>query len=129
MLDVRNVVVQRRKHQVMLCFCLIASPCQVWAHRGFTPCIVSVFPLSLVLERGTFHSTAINRFIAQPGPVPLQGPHVNRFCYVAGHTQARRAQEVPCTPGLLPYCCSTRCCLRPRGLVSHSPLAWTDAWP
>src|SRR5439155_15876183 len=27
----------------------------------------------------------------------------------------------PCTPGLLLYHCSARCCLRPRGLVSHSP--------
>src|SRR5262249_60446318 len=44
------------------------------------------------------------------------------------HTRATRAQESLCTPGLLHNCCSTRCCLRPRGLVSHSPLAWTDAW-
>ena len=45
---------------------------------------MSVFPLSRVIERGTFHSTGISRFIARPGPVPLQSPHLNRFCYVAG---------------------------------------------
>ena len=45
---------------------------------------MSVLPLSRVLERGTFHSTGISRFIARPGPVPLQRPHLNRFCYVAG---------------------------------------------
>ena len=44
------------------------------------------------------------------------------------HTRATRAQEALCTPGLLHNRCSTRCCLRPRGLVSHSPLTWTDAW-
>src|SRR5262249_18450467 len=33
----------------------------------------------------------------------------------------RRTQETPCTPGLLPSRCSARCCLRPRGLVRHSP--------
>jgi hypothetical protein len=38
------------------------------------------------------------------------------------------AQECLCTPGLLPYRCSARCCLSPRGLVSHSPLTCTDAW-
>src|SRR4029434_3635574 len=43
------------------------------------------------------------------------------------HTRATRAQEALCTPGWLHNCCSTRCCLRPRGLVSHSPLPWTDA--
>ncbi len=33
-----------------------------------------------------------------------------------------------CTPGLLHYRCSARCCLRPRGLVSHFPLTCTYAW-
>jgi hypothetical protein len=31
------------------------------------------------------------------------------------------AQEVLCTPGLLHDRCAARCCLRPRGLVSHCP--------
>jgi len=31
------------------------------------------------------------------------------------------AQEELGTPGLLHYRCSTRCCLRPRGLISHCP--------
>ena len=45
---------------------------------------MSVVPLSRVLERGTLHSTGISRFIARPGPVPLQRLLLNRFCYVAG---------------------------------------------
>src|SRR5882724_1527665 len=44
------------------------------------------------------------------------------------HTRDVLAQEGLCTPGMLHDRCSARCCLRPRGLVSHSPLAWTDAW-
>src|SRR2546430_9928863 len=83
MLDVRNMMGQRREPQRGMRFCLLAYPCQVWAHRGFTPCVVSVFPLSRVLERGTFHSTGISRFIARPGPVPLQSHHGNGFFYVA----------------------------------------------
>jgi hypothetical protein len=83
MLDVRNMVGQRRAHQGGLRLCLLASPCQVWV-RWCTPGIVSVFPLSRVLERGTFHSTGMSRFIARPGPVPLQSPHLHRFCDVAG---------------------------------------------
>src|SRR6266446_2855572 len=83
MLDVRNMMVQRRAHQRGMRFCLLAYPCQVWAHRWFTPCIVSVFPLSRVLERGTFHSTGVSRFIARPGPVPLQSHHRNGFFDVA----------------------------------------------
>lgn len=42
-----------------------------------TPCIVSVFPLSRVIERGNFHSTGINRFIATPVPVPLRRNRLN----------------------------------------------------
>src|SRR5215467_8609153 len=121
MLDVRNMMVQRREHQLVMRFCLLAYPCQVWVHRWFTPCIVSVFPLSRVLQRGTFHSAGISRFIARPGPVPLQRPHLHRSVTLPVHTRAWRAQEGPCTPGLLLYRCSARCCLRPRGLVSHFP--------
>src|SRR5215475_581047 len=84
MIDVRNMMIQRREHQRGMRFCLLTYPCQVWVHRWFTPCIVSVFPLSRVLERGTFHSTGVSRFIARPGPVPLQRLLLNRFCYVAG---------------------------------------------
>src|SRR5215510_982437 len=84
MLDVRNMVVQRREYEGGIRFCLLAYPCQVWAHRWFTPCIVSVFPLSRVLQRGTFRSAGMSRFIARPGPVPLQRPHLHRFCDVAG---------------------------------------------
>src|SRR5215475_16112771 len=61
-----------------------AYPCEVCAHRWLTPWIVSVFPLSRVLARGTFHSTGVSRFIARPGPVPLQRLLLHRFCDVAG---------------------------------------------
>ena len=80
-----------------------------------------MFLLSRTFERGTFHSTGISRFIATPGPVPLQRPLLNHSCYVAHAYSGTAAQEDLCTPGLLPYRCSTRCCLRPRGLVSHCP--------
>ena len=56
-----------------------------------------------------------------PGPVPLQRPHLKHSCYVAHAYSGPEAQEGLCTPGLLHDCCSTRCCLRPRGLVSHCP--------
>src|SRR5215471_11351808 len=70
----------------------------------------------------------MSRFLATPGPVPLQSPHLTRSCNVAGSYSGTAAQEVLCTPGLLHSRCSARCCLRPRGLVSHSPLTCTDAW-
>jgi len=41
-------------------------------------------PLSRVIERGTFHSTGMSRFIANTRSVPLQRPHVNRSFYVDG---------------------------------------------
>src|SRR5215467_15967948 len=37
-----------------------------------------------VIARGTFHSTGMSRFIARPGPVLLQRPHVHRSCDVDG---------------------------------------------
>src|SRR4029434_8161697 len=77
------MVVQRRAYELGMCFCLLAYPCQGWAHRWFTPCIVSVFTVSRVLERGTLHSTGMSRFIARPGPVPWQSHHGNGFFYVA----------------------------------------------
>ncbi len=83
MIDVGNVVIHRGKHQIGIRSRLVAYPCEVCVDRELTPCIVSVFPLSRVIERGTFHSTGISRFIAKPGPVPLQRPHLNRSCYVA----------------------------------------------
>src|SRR5215475_6582769 len=84
MLDVRHMMVQRREYQLGMRFCLLAYPCQGWVHRWFTPCIVSVFPLSRVLPRGTFHSAGMSRFIARPGLVPLQRPHLHGCCDVAG---------------------------------------------
>src|SRR6266853_1528305 len=121
MLDVRNMMVQRRELQCGMRFCLITYPCQVWVHRWFTPCIVSVFPLSRVLARGTFHSTGVSRFIARPGPSRYRDSICTASVTLLVHTRARRAQENLCTPGLLLSRCSARCCLRPRGLLSHSP--------
>ena len=83
MLDVRYVVIQRREHLIGMLACSHAYPCEVCAHRWFTPWIVSVFLLSRVIVRGTFHSTGGSRFIARPGPVPLQSHQGNGFCYVA----------------------------------------------
>ena len=83
MIDVRYVVIQRRAHLIGMLACSHAYPCEVCAHRWFTPWIVSVFPLSRVIVRGNFHSTGVSRFIAIPVPVPLQGHHGNGFFYVA----------------------------------------------
>jgi hypothetical protein len=84
---------------------LHAYPVEVWAHRGFTPCIVSVFPLSRVIARGTLHSTGMSRFIAPPGPVPLQRPHVHRSCDVdgaySGHACPRGSLHARLAPQLL----------------------------
>ena len=84
---------------------LHAYPVEVWAHRVFTPCIVSVFPLSRVIARGTFHSTGMSRFIARPGPVTLQRPHVHRSCYVdganSGHSCPRGSLHARFAPQLL----------------------------
>ena len=96
MVDVCNVVIQGRKHQIGMRYRLVAYPCEVCAHRCFTPCIVSVFPLARVIERGTFHFTGMSRFLATPGPVPLQRPHVPRSCYVADAYSDR-----PCLRGSL----------------------------
>ena len=55
-----------------------------------------------VIARGTFHSTGISRFIARPGPVPLQRPHVHPSCDVAaaysgrlGPRESLHARDVP----------------------------------
>jgi hypothetical protein len=113
--------IQLQAKRVHVRFCLPTSPCSICAHSVLTPWIVSVFLLARTFECGTFHSTGISRFIATPGPVPLQRPHLNHSCYVAHAYSGPAAQEGLCTPGLLHDCCSTRCCLRPRGLVSHCP--------
>src|SRR5207244_5532596 len=88
MLDVRYVVIQRRAHLIGMLARSHAYPCEVCAHRWFTPWIVSVFPLSRVIVRGNFHSTGVSRFLAIPVPVPLQSHHGNGFFYVA-----RRSEE------------------------------------
>src|SRR5215475_5793241 len=109
-------------------FCLLAYPCQVWGHRWFTPCLVSVVPLSRVLERGTLHSTGMSRFIASPGPVPLQRPPLHRFCDVAGAYSGtacpRESLHARVTP--LPLF-GSRLAETP-GARQALSLACTDAW-
>src|SRR5438094_6017368 len=121
MIDVRNMMVQRREHQRGMRFCLLAYPCQVWAHRWFTPCIVSVFPLSRVLERGTFHSTGMSRFVARPGPVPLQRSHLNRFCYVAGPYSGTACPRGSLHARVAPLLLFGSMLSETPGLVRHSP--------
>jgi hypothetical protein len=128
MLDVRNMVVQRREHQLVMRFCLLASPCQVWAHRWFTPCIVSVFPLSRVLARGTFHSTGMSRFIARLGPVPLQRPPVNRFCYVAGSYSGTACPRGSLHARVAPLPLFGSMLSETPGARQSLSFAWTDAW-
>ena len=80
--DVRDVVIQRSKHQDRVCPCSTSYPCQVCAHRNFTPCIVPVFLPSRASECGNLHSTGISRFNAKPVPVPLRSRRLRAFFYV-----------------------------------------------
>src|SRR5215468_431008 len=128
MLDVRNMMGQRREHQLGMRFCLITYPCQVWVHRWFTPCIVSVFPLSRVLARGTFHSTGVSRFIARPGPVPLQRPHLHRFCYVAGAYSGMACPRGSLYARIAPLPLFGSMLSETPGARQSLSLACTDAW-
>src|SRR5438874_9895310 len=128
MIDVRNMMVQRREHQRGMRFCLLAYPCQVWAHRWFTPCIVSVFPLSRVLERGTFHSTGMSRFVARPGPVPLQRSHLNRFCDVAGPYSGTACPRGSLHARVAPLLLFGSMLSETPGARQSLSLACTDAW-
>ena len=109
-------------------FCLLAYPCQVWVHRWFTPCIVSVFPLSRVLQRGTFHSAGISSFIARPGPVPLQRPHLHRFCYVAGAYSGIACPRGSLHARIAPLPLFGSMLSETPGARQSLSLAWTDAW-
>jgi hypothetical protein len=128
MIDVRNMMVQRRELQSGIRFCLITYPCQVWVHRWFTPCIVSVFPLSRVLARGTFHSTGVSRFIARPGPVPLQRPHLNRSCYVAGSYSGTVCPRESLHARVAPLPLFGSMLSETPGARQSLSLACTDAW-
>jgi hypothetical protein len=122
------MVVQRREYSLVMCFCLLAYPCQVWAHRWFTPCIVSVFPLSRVLERGTFHSTGMSRFIARPGPVPLQSHHGNGFFYVARPYSGWHDPRVSLYARIAPLPLFGSMLSETPGARQSLSFAWTDAW-
>ncbi len=71
-IDIGDMVIERGQHQIGIRSRFNAYPVEIWVHSVFTPCKVSVFPLSRMIERGTFHSTGDSRFIAKPGPVPIQ---------------------------------------------------------
>ena len=69
---------------------------------GDTVGIGSGFLLSRTMARGTFPSTGRSRFLARPGPVPLQRPYVHHSCDVAAAYSGRRgprgalhARDVP----------------------------------
>ena len=128
MLDVRNMMVQRRELQCGMRFCLLTYPCQVWVHRWFTPCIVSVFPLSRVLARGTFPSTGVSRFIARPGPVPLQRLHLHRFCYVAGAYSGTACPRESLYARVAPLPLFGSMLSETPGARQPLSLACTDAW-
>ena len=121
--------IQLRAKRVHVRFRLTTYPCSICAHSVLTPCIVTVFLLARTFERGNLHSTGISRFIATPVPVPLQRPLLNHSCYVAHAYSGPESQEGLCTPGLLHDRCPARCSLRPRGLMSRSPITRTHAWP
>jgi hypothetical protein len=104
------------------------SPCQVWAHRWFTPCIVSVFPLSRVLQRGTFHSTGMSRFIARPGPVPLQSPHLNCFCYVASSYSGTACPRGALHARIAPLPLFGSMLSETPGARQSLSFAWSGAW-
>ena len=90
---------------------------------------MTVFLLARAFECGNLHSTGISRFIAKPVPVPLRSRRLRTSFHVGSHTRATITQELLRTPGLLHDRCPTRCSLRPRGLVSRSPVTRTHAWP
>ena len=109
-------------------FCLRASPGQVWAHRRFTPCRVSVFPLAQGLARGTFHSAGMSRFLAQPGPVPLQRPHRNRFCDVASSYSGLMYPRGPLHARIAPLLLFGSMRSETPGARQALSIACTDAW-
>jgi hypothetical protein len=98
------------------------------AHSWCTPCRVSGFPLARVLQRGTLHPTGMSRFIAPPGPVPFQSPHLHRFCDVAGASSGtacpRGSLHARIAP--LPLLGSMRS--ETPGARQSLALACTDAW-
>ena len=72
----------RCRAEGVLCPCSTSYPCQVCAHRNFTPCIVPVFLPSRASECRNLHSTVISRFNAKPVPVPLRSRRLRAFFYV-----------------------------------------------
>ena len=89
---------------------------------------MSVFPLSRVLARGTFHSTGMSRFIARPGPVPLQSPHLHRFCYVAGAYSGTACPRESLHARVAPLPLFGSMLSETPGARQSLSFAWTDAW-
>ena len=127
-IDVRYVVIQRREHLIGMLACSHAYPCEVCAHRWCTPWRVSGFPLSRVIVRGNFPSTGVSRFIARPGPVPLQRPHLNRFCYVARSYSGTVCPRASLHARVAPLLLFGSMLSETPGARQSLSLACTDAW-
>ena len=89
---------------------------------------MSVFPLSRVLQRETFHSTGMSRFIARPGPVPLQSHHGNGFCYVARPYSGWHDPRVSLYARIAPLPLFGSMLSETPGARQSLSCAWTDAW-
>ena len=66
-------MVQAGEHHPGFFAGLFTYPCQVSCHRGFTPCIASMFLLARSAIRGDLRSAEVSRFIARP--LRRTGPH------------------------------------------------------
>src|SRR5918996_3275745 len=128
MIDVRYVVIQRREHLIGMLACSHAYPCEVCAHRWFTPWIVSVFPLSRVIVRGNFHSTGVSRFIARPVPVPLQSHHGNGFFYVARSSSGWHGPRVSLHARIAPLPLFGSMLSETPGARQSLSFAWSGTW-
>ena len=83
---------------------------------------------SRVLERGTFHSTGMSRFIARPGPVPLQSHHGNGFFYVARPSSGLHDPRVSLHARIAPLPLFGSMLSETPGARQSLSFAWTDAW-
>ena len=121
-------MIQRRAYELVMRFCLLAYPCPVWAHRWCTPCLVSVLPLARGLQRGTFPSAGLSRFMARPGPVPLPSHHGNGFFCVARPYSGLHAPRVSLHARIAPLPLFGSMLSETPGARQSLSCAWTDAW-
>jgi hypothetical protein len=80
------------------------------------------------LARGTFHSTGVRRFIARPGPVPLQSRHGNAFFYVARSYAGLHNPRVSRQARIAPLPLFGSMLSETPGVHQSLSLASTDAW-